>query len=72
MTIPRAWAPKEIRYGAVAEIHPGDENSPARITRIFQDPDGRDVSMISGVTEHKGNLFLGSLHGNYVGVVTLD
>jgi len=72
MMIPRTWAPSLEVYGAAAEIHPGDENTPARITRIFQDPDGRDMSMITGVTEHEDKLYLGSLHNNFVGVVSLD
>ena len=72
LMIPRTWAPKEKRYGGAAEIHPGNENSPARIIRIFQDPDGRDISTVTGVTEHNGKLYLGSLHGNYVGVVSLE
>jgi len=72
MMIPRTWAPKPVRYGAAAEIHPGNENTPARILRIFQDPDGRDMEMVTGVTEHEGKLYLGSLHSNCVGVVSLD
>lgn len=72
MMLPKSLAPKVKQYGAAAEIHPGDENSPARITRIFQDPDGRDVSTVTGVTEHDGKLYLGSLHANSVGVVTLE
>jgi hypothetical protein len=72
MMLPKSLAPKVLQYGAAAEIHPGDENSPALIIRIFQDPDGRDVSTVTGVTEHNGKLYLGSLHANYVGVVTLE
>ena len=72
LMIPRTWAPKEKPYGGAAEIHPGNETSPARIIRIFQDPDGRDISMVTGVTEHNGKLYLGSLHGNYVGVISLE
>ena len=71
--IPRTWAPNAEKYGAAAEIHPGDgANTPARILRTFQDPDGRDVEFISGVTEHEGKLYLGSLRNNYVAVVSLD
>lgn len=72
LMMPRNWTPHTEPYGAVAEIHPGDENVPARILRIMQDPDGRDVRMITGVTEHGGKLYLGSLHNNCVGVVSLD
>ena len=72
MMLPKALAPKVKQYGAAAEINPGDENTPARIIRIFQDPDGRDISTVTGVTEYDGKLYLGSLHGNYVGVVSLE
>ena len=44
----------------------------ASITRIFQDPDGRDFSTITGVTEYDGKVYLGTLHGNYVGVISLE
>ncbi|KAL3811847.1 hypothetical protein ACHAXA_009206 [Cyclostephanos tholiformis] len=81
MMIPRSLSPKMEPYGGVAEIRivdMDDENDgrprsvSASITRIFQDPDGRDFSAITGVTEYDGKLYLGTLHGNYVGVVSLE
>ena len=77
MMIPRSWSPPAERYGGVAEIYVGDDDENGsgptpRITRIFQDVDGRDFSTITGVTEHGGKLYLGSLHADYVGVVSLD
>lgn len=72
LMVPRNWIPAPQLYGGAAEIHPGDGNTPARIIRLFQDPDGRDVRMVAGVTEHKGNLYIGSLHSNFVSVVSLD
>mmetsp|Transcript_8156 Transcript_8156/g.17625 ORF Transcript_8156/g.17625 Transcript_8156/m.17625 type:complete len:461 (-) Transcript_8156:201-1583(-) len=74
LIIPRTWSPKPDKYGGVAELHPGNEKDgvPARILRVFQDADGRDVSMITGVTEHDGKLYLGSLHNDFVGVLSLD
>lgn len=72
MMIPRTWAPKPEHYGATAEIHPGDDNTKARIIRIFQDPTGKEVEMITGVTENDGKLYLGSLQNNFVGVLDLD
>jgi sugar lactone lactonase YvrE len=73
MMLPRMLSPPAQPYGGVAEIQPGDKNNiPAFITRLFQDPDGRDFTMITGVTEHEGKLYLGSLHANYVGVVSLS
>ena len=72
LMIPRTWSPQPEPYGGVAEIHPGDEGSPARIVRVFQDPTGQDMSFVTGVTEHEGSLYLGSLHNNHVGVLSLD
>jgi len=72
MALPRAWGPKPEEYGGAAEIHPGDADSPARVLRTFQDPDGRDVGFVTGVTEREGKLYLGSLHSDYVGVLSLD
>ena len=71
MMIPRTWAPKAVSFGAVAEIHPGNEEVKAHIVRVFQDPDGKDMSMVTGVTERDGKVYLGSLHNNHVGVLTL-
>lgn len=73
MAIPRTWAPKPEKYGAVAEIFVGTKDGEAsRIERVFQDPDGRDTSMITGVTLHGGKLYVGTLHGDHVGVLALD
>ncbi len=73
MMMPRGWAPAVQPYGGVAEIRLGGGDDPAaRITRIFQDPDGTDFSTITGVTERGGKLYLGCLHCDYVGVVSLD
>ena len=78
MTKPRGWASGAEPYGGVAEISlcGGDgganEYLAARITRIFQDPDGADFSTITGVTERGGKLYLGCLHCDYLGVVSLD
>ncbi|KAL7540492.1 hypothetical protein ACHAXR_013440 [Thalassiosira sp. AJA248-18] len=72
MMIPRSWTPKPQHYGAFAEILPGSDNTNARILRLFQDPSGRDAEFVTGVTAYEGKLYLGSLHNNYVGVVSLD
>ena len=74
LMIPRSWAPKAKPFGAVAEIFPGDDEKgmSAGVVRIFQDPDGRDMSMVTGVTVHDGKVYLGSLHNNHVGVLILD
>ena len=72
MVIPRTWAPKAESYGAVAEIDPGRGERRPRVVRVFQDPSGKDMQMLTGVTEHDGKIYLGSLHNNHIGVLTLD
>ncbi|KAL7460057.1 hypothetical protein ACHAXS_000524 [Conticribra weissflogii] len=72
MILPRWMTPNAEPYGGVAEIYPGSATIPPSVKRIFQDPDGRDVNIITGVTEFKGKLYLGSLHENYITVYDLD
>ena len=69
MAVPRHLAPTAKTYGGVAVVHPGDEHSKPSIQQIYQDPTGVDVSMITGVTEHDGKVYLGSVHNDFVGVL---
>jgi hypothetical protein len=76
MMIPRGWVPAAEPYGGVAEISLGGDGEScdpvARITWIFQDPDGTDFSTITSVTNSGGKLYLGCLHCDYLGVLSLD
>jgi hypothetical protein len=76
MMIPRGWAPAAKQFGGVVKISLGRDGESgdlvARIMRIFQDPDGTDFSMITGVTERGGKQYLDCLHCDYLGVVSLD
>jgi len=72
MIIPRTWAPRAEAYGAVVEIDPGRGERRPKVVRTFQDPSGKDIQMLTGVTEHDGKVYLGSLHNNHIGVLTLD
>ncbi|KAL9180547.1 hypothetical protein ACHAXT_011000 [Thalassiosira profunda] len=72
MAMPRTWTPPPEHYGAVAEVDPGRGGAPASILRVFEDAEGRDVEMITGVTVHGGKVYLGSLHNDFVGLVALD
>ena len=65
MVIPRTWTPEGKHYGGVAVVHPVEGS----IQRIYQDPTGSDISVITGVTEHNGKLYLGSLHNDFIGVL---
>lgn len=63
MVIPRTWMPAGKHYGGVAVVTEGS------IQRIYQDPTGSDISVITGVTEHNGKVYLGSLHNDFIGVL---
>mmetsp|Transcript_15276 Transcript_15276/g.27669 ORF Transcript_15276/g.27669 Transcript_15276/m.27669 type:complete len:414 (-) Transcript_15276:74-1315(-) len=65
MMIPKAIAPDIIPYGGFVEIDPLDGGT---VQRIIQDPTGKDIQTICGVTEHENKLYLGSLHNPFVGV----
>jgi sugar lactone lactonase YvrE len=72
LMLPRNATPDAEPYGGFAEIDPGNDNSPGSVLQIFQDPDGRDIDFITGVTEFDGKVYLGSLHGDFIGVYDLN
>ena len=71
MTLPRYLAPKPPRFGGIAEIDPGDASKEQRLVRLLLDPTGKDVQLVTGTTVHKDKVYLGFLHGNFVGVYDL-
>jgi hypothetical protein len=71
MILPKSLSPKVVPYGGIYEFFPGDTTRPAETTRLFQDPDGRDITMVTGVTVHENKLYLGSLQNDFVGVLDL-
>ena len=64
MMLPRFLAPPVKKFGGVVEFDPASPEQP----RLFLDPVGKDISGMTGVTVHKGKLYLGSLKNDYVGV----
>lgn len=68
MMLPSSLAPKTKRYGGFVEV---SSSSKSRITRVFQDPTGENISTITGVTEYGGKLYLGGLNQKYIGVYDL-
>ena len=67
MIIPRSWAPDIKSYGGVLVVDPADPAS----FYYLQDPVGRDISRIAGVTVIGDQLYLGSLTNDYIGVYDL-
>lgn len=70
LMIPKSLAPPTEPYTAFIEFE--IENGKEVISRVVQDPEGVDIKTITGVTENKGRLYLGSLHNNFIGVYTLN
>lgn len=73
MMLPRHIAPKIVPYGGVMEIFPGNYTHPAgKIVRVLQDPKGRDISMLTGVTLHDNKIYMGSHKNPFIGVYDLQ
>lgn len=60
--LPKEFWPKPKPYDFVMAL---DEN--AKITQSLHDPTGNHLKEISSVREHKGYLYLGSLHNDRIG-----
>jgi sugar lactone lactonase YvrE len=63
LRLPQAWWPVPPAYGHVIAF-----TEDGRILADLQDPEGR-IPETSGVTEHDGNLYVQSLHGEALGVL---
>jgi len=72
MMTPKSLIPKLVPYGGIVEISPGDSTSCGQMTRLIQDPTGKDISTITGVTVHQEKLYLGSIQNNFIGVYDLN
>lgn len=73
MMLPKWFSPKPMRYGCFLELKmERNENDKDVIQRIVQDPYGDQISSITGVTEHKGKLYLGSLENPFIGIYQID
>jgi hypothetical protein len=68
MIVPREWSPNVNSYGGITVIDP--ESS--KFVGIIQDPCGKDISHVTGVTVHDNKLYLGSLEKDYIGVYDLQ
>lgn len=63
---------KPDKYGGFVELSLSSSSSETRITRVFQDSTGENISTITGVTEHEGKVYLGGLYTASIGVYDLD
>lgn len=60
--LPRFLWPKPARYGLVLAL---DENG--GVKRSLHDPEGKKLFIITSAKEHKGHLYIGSLHNDRIG-----
>lgn len=68
MSLPRFLSPPAISYGGFLEFDP----VLGGVSREYvQDPTGKDIRLVTGVTEYDGKLYLGSLENDYIGVYSL-
>ena len=72
MSLPKKLAPPVKPYGGIIEFKDDDSKSGSGMTRIIQDPTGKDVGMINGVTVHNNKLYLGSLYNDYITIYDLE
>eukprot|EP00523_Entomoneis_sp_CCMP467_P004509 CAMPEP_0168755664 /NCGR_PEP_ID=MMETSP0724-20121128/20192_1 /TAXON_ID=265536 /ORGANISM="Amphiprora sp., Strain CCMP467" /LENGTH=428 /DNA_ID=CAMNT_0008804299 /DNA_START=269 /DNA_END=1552 /DNA_ORIENTATION=- len=75
MSVPRQLAPPIKKFGGVLEFDPEtnmDENTEQERFRYLLDAKGRDVSTLCGSTVFRKQLYLGSLHNDYIGVFDLS
>jgi len=70
--LPPSLGPQPESYGGFAEIALDKNDNCWKVSRIVQDPNGEDMKLSTGVTEHDGRLYLGSLDTDYVGVYDLN
>jgi hypothetical protein len=68
MMVPPKLTPKPQPYASITIIDPETSEHVA----LIQDPKGRDVTSLTGITFYSNKLYLGSLHNDYVGVYDLS
>ena len=72
MIIPKKLSPKTKPYASVVLLDPEKSSSNGSYVGIVQDPRGKDLANMAGITFHAGKLYLGSLRHDYIGVYTVE
>merc|ERR1712150_365633 len=63
MIIPRSVIPKVKGIGCVVELDPEE----GKLLRVLLDPEGDEISDLTGVTVNDDKLYFGSLRNDYIG-----
>ena len=69
--LPRTLIPKVQPYGGIVVLDP-DKTQSSSFVQLLQDPNGKDIGHLTGVTVHNNKLYLGSLQNDFVGVYDLS
>lgn len=72
MWMPRWAIPAPVRFGGLAVVQPGTDETPARFASYILDTKGVDNNFLTGVTYHEGKLYLGYLHENYITIFDIN
>ena len=68
MMVPKWVLPTLQHYGGVMVVDPHTKE----YVDLIQDPTGKDIGALTGVTVHDNKLYLGSLENDFVGVYDLS
>lgn len=68
MMMPKKLIPAARPYASIAILDPNTNT----LVDLLQDPRGKDVKTMTGITFYGGKLYLGSLYNDYIGVYSLD
>jgi len=65
--LPNFMKPKTIEYGFILGL-----NESGDVVYNLQDPTGKTVKEITSVEQHQGNLYLGTLHNDRIGMLPIS
>lgn len=77
LNMPRTIVPKTEPYGGILMLDPeasatDGHASNRAVLRLIQDPTGKDITHLTGITVQEKKLYLGSLKNDFVGVYDIS
>jgi sugar lactone lactonase YvrE len=71
LLVPKTLSPKPAKYACIVEYTSGADVERGKVLRVFQDPYGEEVNLLTGVTIYGSKLYFSSLHHNFIGVLDI-
>lgn len=71
LLVPKTLSPKPAKYACIVEYSTGTNLGRGKVLRLFQDPFGEEVNLLTGVTIYGNKLYFSSIHHNYIGVLDI-